>query len=355
MQEIKINRIDNPKAKPDYNNLGFGHYFTDHMFLMNYEIGKGWYDPRIVPYGPFVLDPSCMVFHYAQEIFEGLKAYRDVNGHTRLFRPRDNFRRLNQSGERLCIPEVDVEFAIKALKELIALDIDWVPTAPDTSLYVRPFIFATDQYVGVHASHTYIFAIILSPVGAYYAEGMNPVRIMIESDDVRAVKGGMGYTKTGGNYAASLRAGEKATAAGFTQVLWLDGVERKYIEEVGSMNVFFKIDGKVITPELSGSILPGITRDSCLQVLKAWGMETAEAHISIDELIAAAESGKLEEAWGSGTAAVISPIGQISYKGKDYVIGGGEIGETTQKLYDEITGIQWGTIPDKYHWIEIVK
>ncbi len=350
MPEIKVTLTTNPKQKPDQSKLGFGTYFTDHMFLMNYEEGKGWYDPRIVPYGPFEIDPACMVLHYAQEIFEGLKAYRTPSSEIQLFRPWENFKRLNISGERLCVPPVDVDFAVEAVKKLVDIESDWVPSEPNTSLYVRPFIFATDNHVGVHASRTYLFAIILSPVGAYYAEGLNPVKIMIENEDVRAVRGGMGYTKTGGNYAASLRAGERAAKEGYSQVLWLDGVERKYIEEVGAMNVFFKIDGEIITPALLGSILAGITRKSCIELLRSWGMTVTERRLSVDELIEAADNGKLEEAFGSGTAAVISPIGEISFGGVKHVINNGLIGETTQKLYDELTSIQWGKAEDKFGW-----
>jgi len=354
--DIKVTLTQSPKQKPDYSNLGFGNYFTDHMFLMNYTEGKGWHDARIVPYAPLELDPAAMVLHYAQEIFEGLKAYHTEDGRTLLFRPWDNYERLNISGERLCIPALDVDFAVEATKKLVEIDKDWIPTAPGTSLYIRPFIFATDPHVGVHASHTYLFVIILSPVSAYYATGINPVKIMIESRDVRAVRGGMGYTKTGGNYAASLRAGERAAAEGFSQVLWLDGVERKYIEEVGAMNVFFKIDGKIVTPSLdAGSILSGITRRSCIALLRDWGYDVEERLLSVDELTDAAATGRLEEAWGSGTAAVISPIGLLAYNGVKYDINKGEIGPVSQKLYDNLTGIQWGRVEDKFGWTTEIK
>ena len=351
METIKITHPAILKEKPDPDKLGFGKYFTDHMFVMDYSTDKGWYDPRIVPYGPFMLDPASMVLHYAQEVFEGLKAYRRADGGIQLFRVKENIARMNRSCERLSIPQIDEELFFEALKTLVEADQDWVPSAPDTSLYLRPFVFATEPHVGVHASHSYIFAIIASPVGAYYAEGINPVRIYIESRDVRAVKGGTGYAKTGGNYAATLRAGEEAEKAGFSQVLWLDGIHRKYIEEVGSMNVLFKIDGKVITPPLGGSILPGVTRSSCLEILKSWGVPCSEELITVDDLISAAESGKLEEAWGSGTAAVISPIGEIYYDNKHHIINGGKIGELTGKLYDYLTGIQWGRIEDPFGWI----
>ena len=320
------------------------------MFMMNYQKGKGWVDPRIVPYAPISLDPSAMVFHYAQEVFEGMKAYRTPEGEILMFRPQENIDRMRKSCERLCIPPVPDDMFLAALKKLVAMESDWVPSAPDASMYIRPFIIATDPQVGVHASHTYIFCIITCPVGSYYPEGMNPVKILVEGEDVRAVKGGTGFTKCGGNYAASIRAAERAAAQGFSQVLWLDGLHRKYIEEVGAMNVMFKIDGKVITPELQGTVLPGITRKSCIEILKNWGFEIEERPISIDELVEAIKSGKLEEAWGTGTAAVVSPIGEIAYMDKKYTVSDFKIGETTQRLYDTLTGIQWGKTDDTYGW-----
>ena len=350
MEKITITKTASPKQKPSTDGLPFGTYFTDHMFLMNYEAGKGWFDPRIVPYGNIELEPSAMVFHYAQEVFEGMKAYRGVDNKIRFFRPLENIRRMNASGERLCIPAIDENDFMEALRALVEVDADWVPSAPDTSLYIRPFVIATEPHVGVHASYSYLFAIITCPVGSYYAAGINPVKILIEEDDVRAVRGGTGFAKCGGNYAASLRAGERAAAGGFSQVLWLDGIERRYIEEVGSMNVMFKIAGKIITPELSGSVLPGITRKSCIEILKNWGYEVEERKISIDELIDAAKNGTLEEAFGTGTAAVVSPIGQITYLDNNYEVGGFKIGEITQKLYDTLTGIQWGKTEDTYNW-----
>ena len=350
MQGIQISRTKMPKEKPDVTKVPFGTCFSDHMFLMNYETGKGWFEPRIVPYGPLSLDPAAMVLHYAQEIFEGLKAYRRPDGGVQLFRPIENISRMNRSARRMCIPELPEELALEAMKCLVGLDADWVPTEPDTSLYIRPFIIATDPNLGVHASETYLFAIITSPVGSYYPEGVNPIRILIETEDVRAVQGGTGVTKCGGNYAASLRAGKRAEEAGYSQVLWLDGVERAYIEEVGSMNVMFKINGEIVTPALTGSILPGITRMSCLELMRGWGEAVSERRISIDELIGAIESGKLEEAWGTGTAAVISPIGEIAYNGKQYMVGGGKMGPITQKLYDTLTGIQWGKRDDPCGW-----
>ena len=350
MEEIKVTLTTSPKEKPQGPDIPFGIYFTDHMFLMNYETGKGWHDPRIVPYAPFQIDPACMVLHYAQEIFEGMKAYRGVDGTIRLFRPEENFKRMNISAERMCIPQVDVDFCVEAVKQLVTLEKDWVPSAPDTSLYIRPYIFATDVHVGVHASHTYQFAIILSPVGPYFASGLAPVKIMIEDEDVRSVRGGTGFTKCGGNYAGSLRAGEKAEKLGYSQVLWLDGVERKYIEEVGAMNVLFKINGEIVTPPLTGSILSGITRKSCLEILRDWGIPVSERRISVDELLEAAQSGALEEAFGSGTAAVVSPIGELYIGGQAYSINNGEIGPVAQKLYDQLTGIQWGRVADPYGW-----
>lgn len=350
MESIKITKAAELKAKPDPKTLKFGKVFTDHMFLLNYETGKGWHDPRIVPYAPLQLEPSCMVFHYAQEVFEGMKAYRTPDGGVQLFRPYDNARRMNDSCERLCIPQIPEDLFVEGVKTLVKVEADWVPTEPDTSLYIRPFVIATDASLGVHASHTYLFCVICCPVGAYYAEGINPVKIYVESQDVRAVKGGTGYTKCGGNYAASIRAGERAEQNGYAQVLWLDGVERKYIEEVGSMNVLFKIDGKVVTPKLTGSVLPGITRRSCLDLLRGWGYEVEERLISAQELFDAADAGKLEEAWGSGTAAVISPVGEMGWEDRHVVINGGKIGELTQRLYDTLTGIQWGKQPDPYGW-----
>lgn len=347
---IKVELTKTPKQKPNQNNLGFGNYFTDHMFIMNYKEGKGWYDPRIVPYANLSLDPSAMVFHYGQEVFEGLKAYRAEDGSVRLFRPYKNMQRLNISNERLCIPLLDENFAVTAIKELVKTDESWIPTVKDASLYIRPFIIAVDPFIGVRAGNEYLFMIILSPVGAYYPEGLNPVRIYVETEYVRAVKGGLGYTKAGGNYAGSIKAQNKAKEMNFAQVLWLDGVHRKYIEEVGTMNVFFNIDGTIVTPSLEGSILSGVTRASCIDMLKNWGIKVEERKISIDELCKAYDEGKLIEAFGTGTAAVISPIGELNYNGKEMFINKGKIGEISQKLYDTLTGIQWGKIEDTYNW-----
>ena len=350
MADIKITLAETRKPLPDPDTLVFGKTFTDHMFLMDYDAGQGWHDPRIVPYGPLSLEPSCMVFHYAQELFEGMKAYRTPEGRVQLFRPMENALRFNNSCERMCVPPIDPEFFVQAVKTLVKVDQDWVPHKKGASLYIRPFVFATDPSLGVHASHSYLFVIILCPVGSYYAEGLDPVKIYVEDADVRAVRGGTGYAKCGGNYAASIRAGERAEEKGFSQVLWLDGVERKYIEEVGSMNVLFKIGGKVVTPALTGSVLPGITRKSCLELLRDWGIPVEERLISTQELFDAADAGKLEEAWGSGTAAVVSPIGELAMGDKDVIVNGGQIGHLTQRLYDTLTGIQWGTEPDAYGW-----
>ena len=356
MQEITIERTQHPTQKPtDQTRLGFGNYYTDHMFLMNYDEGKGWHDPRIVPYGPIELDPAAMCLHYGQEVFEGLKAYRTEDGRILLFRPDRNMARLNSSNERLCIPAIDEAFAVEAIKKLVSVDQDWIPTAEGTSLYIRPFIFATEAQVGVHPAQELLFAIILSPVGAYYPEGLNPVKIYVEDKYVRAVRGGMGYTKTGGNYAASLKAQDEAEKVGYTQVLWLDGVERKYIEEVGTMNVFFVIDDEIVTPELQGSILPGVTRMSCIELLKKQGYKVSERRLSIEEVAEAADAGKLKEAFGSGTAAVISPIGELKWDEKVMTINNGEIGTISQHLYDTLTGIQWGKLPDPYGWTVEVK
>ena len=348
--EIRFEKNTSPKAKPQ-GALGFGKLFTDHMFMMEYDRGMGWHDARIIPYGPLTLEPSCTVFHYGAEIFEGLKAYRTPEGKVQMFRPWDNISRLNDSAERLGLPQVDPEFALEALKKFVEIEQDWVPSEAGTSLYLRPFLIGADEALGLHSINRALLIFIASPVGSYYPEGINPVKIMIEKEDVRAVRGGTGYAKCGGNYAASNRAGERAEKKGFTQVLWLDGVERKYIEEVGAMNVMFKINGKIITPALTGSILPGITRRSCIEMLKSWGYTVEERLFSVDELAEAVKSGTLEEAWGCGTAAVVSPIGLLEYDDVDYIINDNKIGPLTQRLYDELTGMQWGIKPDTFGWI----
>jgi len=351
MQEIRVELTKSPKAKPVKGEaLGFGRIFTDHMFIMNYDEGEGWHDARIVPYGPISLDPAAMCLHYGQEVFEGLKAYRTPDGKISLFRPDKNMARLNMSNERLCIPKIDEEFAVEAIRKLVEVEQDWIPTDEGTSLYIRPFIFAVDPHVGVHPAKHLYFVIILSPVGAYYPEGLNPVKIYVEKEYVRAVRGGLGFAKTAANYAASLKAQEEAEQQKYTQVLWLDGVERKYIEEVGTMNVFFKIGDEIVTPALQGSILPGITRMSTIEILKHWGYNVSERRISIQELSDAYDSGKFVEAFGTGTAAVISPIGELKWGDKNMIINNGEIGEISQKLYDNLTGIQFGKQEDPFGW-----
>jgi len=352
--EIQIKTAEQLKSKPDDDSLGFGSIFTDHMFNMDYDSEKGWHNPRIEPYASLIMDPATMMLHYGQGVFEGLKAYRTAEGNVQLFRPRDNIKRLNRSARRLCIPEVEEDFLLHALKELITIEKDWVPSAPETSLYIRPTIIATDPFLGVRASNSYRLFIILSPVGAYYAEGFNPIKILVAKDYVRAVRGGVGETKTPGNYAASLLAGEEAHKAGYTQVLWLDGVEQKYLEEVGSMNIFFVIDGEIISPMLNGSILPGITRDSVIKLAKHWKMNLTERLISIDKLMQAHNAGSLDEIFGSGTAAVISPVGEIKYGDQVIKIGSGEVGPMANKFYKAITDIQYGHAEDPMGWIEPV-
>jgi len=352
MTNIVINKTTNPKKKPEANDLlTFGTIFTDHMFIADYdENNGGWQAPRIVPYQPISLDPAATVFHYGQEMFEGLKAYKGGNGEVLLFRADKNFERANKSNVRLCMPEIPREYFIDGIKELVKLDSDWIPETPNTSLYIRPFMIATEAFLGVRASKQYKFIVILSPVGPYYESGLAPVKIWIENDYVRAVKGGIGEAKAGGNYVASMIAQEKAHKEGYSQVLWLDGMERKYIEEVGAMNIFFKINGTVITPSLNGSILSGITRDSVITLCREWGIKTEERKISVEELVLAAKNGELEECFGTGTAAVISPVGELRYKDDVMSVSGGNIGELSQKIYDTITGIQLGKIEDTRGW-----
>ncbi len=351
--EIRIEKIAAPKAKPtDETKLGFGHIFTDHMFVMNYDAGQGWHDARIVPYGEISLMPAAMCLHYGQEIFEGLKAYRTADGSIQMFRPQENFKRMNTSAERMVIPQIDEEFVLKALKTLVELEKDWVPHTDGASLYIRPFIFATDPYVGVKPADHYLFMIILSPSGAYYSTGLNPVKIYVEENYVRAVRGGTGFAKTAANYAISLKGQDEAHKQDYEQVLWLDGVEQKYIEEVGSMNIFFVIDGEVVTPQLQGSVLPGITRKSALELCKKWGMKVSERRITIQEVADAYDAGKLDEVFGTGTAAVISPVGHLKWGNKVMEINGNKIGNISQKLYDTMTGMQYGKLPDDMGWIE---
>jgi len=351
MMDIRIEKTAYPKMKPASDSLGFGNLFSDHMFILDYTEGKGWHDARIVPYGPLPYEPSMMTFHYGQSIFEGLKAYRAADGDIVLFRPDQNMKRLNESCDRLCIPRIDEAFCLEAMRTLVELDKDWIPAAKDTSLYVRPFVIATDPYLGVRPSDTYQFIIITGPVGAYYKEGLNPVKIWVESEYVRAVIGGLGQAKAAANYAASLKAQVVAKKNGYTQVLWLDGIERKFIEEVGTMNVFFVIGDEVVTPALNGSILPGITRKSSIDLLRSWGMKVTERRLSIAEVYEAAANGMLKEAFGTGTAAVISPIGELFWAGKSITLSGGTIGPVSQRLYDEMTGIQYKTMSDPFNWV----
>ncbi|WP_418972041.1 branched-chain amino acid aminotransferase [Allofournierella sp.] len=351
MLEIKIEKNRQPKEKPaDETRLGFGKLFTDHMFLMDYAEGQGWHDPRILPYGPLAMDPATTVFHYAQEVFEGMKAYRTAEGEIQLFRPECNGQRMVDTCDRMCIPAIPVEDYVQAVAALVDLERDWVPHADGASLYIRPFIIGTDVGLGVHASKSYKFIIICSPSGAYYAEGINPVRIYVEDEYIRAAPGLTGFCKCGGNYAASIKAGALAEEKGFAQVLWLDGVEKKYVEEVGSMNIMFKIGGKVYTAACTGTVLPGVTRRSCIELCRDWGYEVVEGPLAIDDVMAAARDGRLEEVFGTGTAAVISPVGELVWKDEQAVIGGGKIGPLTQKLYDTLTGIQWGKLPDEKGW-----
>lgn len=352
---ITINKTASPKAKPDMSKLGFGKYFTDHMFLMNYSPECGWHDARIVPFGDISLSPACMVFHYGQEMFEGMKAYRAPDGRILLFRPHKNIERMNNTNERMCIPKVNEDDVMQALCELIKVEEDWIPTLPGTSLYIRPFIIATDAMLGVHPSKTYLFAIILSPVGAYYAAGLAPVKIYVEDEYVRAVKGGTGFAKVGGNYASSLIGQQKAASKGYDQVLWLDGVHHKYVDEVGAMNVFFVIGDEICTPMLEGNILPGVTRDSVIRYLRAKGYTVNERRISIDEIKEAAANGTLKEMFGTGTAAVISPVGVLDIMDEIVTINDNKIGAISQMLYDELTGIQFGTKPDEFDWTVEVK
>jgi branched-chain amino acid aminotransferase len=348
---IPVTRTTSPKAKPRDEELGFGRYFTDHMFLMEATADQGWHNPRVVPYGPLTLEPSAAVLHYSQEIFEGLKAYRSPRDTVLLFRPDKNAARLNHSCERMCMPKMEEHLFLSAIKSVVATDRDWVPRAPGTSLYIRPAMIATEPFLGVRPSQSYLFFVILSPVGAYYAEGFNPVKILVEDHYVRAVRGGTGDAKTGGNYAASLAAAEEAHHKGYTQVLWLDGVERKYVEEVGSMNIAFVIDNEVVTPSLNGSTLAGITRDTVLQLARDWGIRVAERQISIDEVFTASKSGRLSEVFGMGTAAVISPVSELAYKDEKLAIGDGKVGPLAQRLFDDISAVQRGLKPDPHGWV----
>lgn len=353
--QLKIRKAETLKTKPEDTRLGFGTIFTDHMFNMDYNPDKGWHNPRIEPYSPLSLDPATAVLHYGQAVFEGLKAYRTASGSIQLFRPRDNFKRLNRSCRILCIPQLDEAFALEALKALLKMEAHWVPSLFETSLYIRPTVIATDPFLGVRESHTYRYFVILSPVGVYYPQGFNPIKIWVSNDHVRAVRGGLGEAKTPANYAASLLVGSQAHNKGYTQVLWLDGVDRKYIEEVGSMNIFFVIGEELITPELNGSILPGITRDSVIALAKSWKLKVTERQISIEEVIAAQKSARLTEIFGSGTAAVISPVGELNYNEKAFSIGDGKVGPIAKRLYKALTDIQYGKSEDPMGWVEPVR
>ncbi|MGB3210689.1 MAG: branched-chain amino acid aminotransferase [Desulforhopalus sp.] len=339
------------KSHPEDSGLGFGTIFTDHMFNMDYSPERGWHNPRIEPYGPIEMDPSTMVLHYGQAIFEGLKAYRTASGDIQLFRPKDNLQRLNKSGHRLCMPELDESFVLEALIKLLNIEKNWVPGTAGTSLYIRPTIIATDPYLGLRSSNTYRFFIILSPVGAYYPEGFDPVKIWVTTEYVRAVRGGVGQAKTAGNYAASLYATQLANKDGYTQVMWLDGVELKYIEEVGSMNIFFVIGDELITPKLNRSILSGVTRDSVIKLAKSWGVKVVERKISIDEIYEAHAAGELKEIFGSGTAAVISPVGNIKYNDKEITINDGRVGPLSARLFQDLMDIQYGKAEDPFNWV----
>ncbi len=355
MMELKITQNTNPKDKPTKAQIPFGTIFTDHMFTMDYEEGKGWHEPKIEPYGPITLDPAAMIFHYGQTVFEGLKAYRTEDNRVLLFRPEKNLERLNLSSERLSIPAIDEEVVLAHLTKLIALEKAWVPSTKGTSLYIRPFIIATEANLAVAPSKSYKFMVILSPVGPYFPGGLKPVTIHVEDQFTRAVKGGTGMAKTAGNYSSGYQAQTNAKKTGNADVLWLDGVEKKYIEEVGSMNIFFKIDGEVMTPELNGSILKGITRTSIIELLGTWDIPVTEKKISVQELYRAYEEGKVEEIFGTGTAAVISPVGELNWLGRNLLVNNGEIGELSQKIYDTITGIQTGKLEDTLDWTVEVK
>ena len=350
--EIRVNEstATDKKFRPKDSELGFGKYTTDHMFLMDYTKDKGWQNPRIEPYQHLKLDPAAMVLHYNQEVFEGLKAYNLEDGGIGLFRPDKNIDRMNASARRMVMPEIDPGLVVKAMKELILLDRHWLPTSAGTSLYIRPTMIANEPALGVRPSEQYLFFIIIGPVGAYYPEGFNPTRIYVSDEYVRAAKGGAGEAKTSGNYGATLLVSQLAAKKGYTQVLWLDAKENKHVEEVGTSNIFFNIDGQLVTPPLGGTILPGITRDSVLQIARSWGLDVLERQISIDEVVQGCKDGSLQEMFATGTAAVISPVGEICYKEKDFQVADGQTGELAQKLYDEITGIQYGLKKDPFGW-----
>ncbi len=353
---ITLIRPGMARQKPaDESKLGFGIYFSNHMFILDFEIKRGWHSPRIVPYAPFILDPAAVVLHYGQEVFEGHKAYRHPDNRIALFRARDNLKRMHHSCEQLCIPEFPADLVYAGMKKLVRLDQSWIPSAPGTSLYVRPTIIATEAFLGVRPAHEYIFYIITGPVGAYYPEGFNPVTILVETNYVRAAPGGLGQAKTSGNYAASLRAQVEAHAKGFTQVLWLDAVERRWVEEVGTMNICFKFKDELVTPPLAGTILPGITRASILAMCREMGLVVNERPVSIDEVIDKAKSGELEEAFGVGTAAVVSPVASFGYKNEQVTVADGQTGKLARELFQKLTDLQYGLAPDTYGWLDFVE
>ena len=351
MAKFNITRSESTKIKNvDWDNLGFGVYFSDHIYISDYD-GTKWDDGQFIPYGPLPMEPTLCTLHYGQSVFEGLKAFRDVKGGANLFRPIMNARRMNASSVRVCIPEYDENKFLDALTELVKLEEKWIPTQRGHSLYLRPLAYGSGNFLGVHASKLYRMMIMCSPVSSYYKEGLNPVKILVASEYSRAVRGGLGSAKTAANYAASLYAGTKAQQQGYSQVLWLDAVTRDFIDEVGAMNIFFVINDEIVTPPLDrGTILAGVTRDSVMVLAKEWGMKVSERLITIDEILKAHADGSLKEVFGTGTAAVISPVGQLTYKGKDMIINNNNIGKISQKLYDTITGIQYGEIEDKYNW-----
>lgn len=355
MNSFPVTRTTQPKKRPADDALRFGEVFTDHMFLMEYDEGQGWHDPRIVPYGPLTFDPACCVLHYAQTVFDGLKAFRGADGQVRIFRADKHAERLNRSCDLLCIPQLDTALVQQSIRSLIGVDQEWVPSKRGTALYIRPIVIATETFLGVHPSRKYLYYVILCPVGAYYKEGLNPVKILATDRYVRAVPGGLGAAKTAGNYAASLYAAREAERNGYTQVLWLDGRHREFLDEVGTMNIMLRIGETVITPTLTdGTILDGVTRNSVLTLLRDWGVPVEERAISIREVVKAHEEGRLTEMWGTGTAAVISPIGELGYHDNRMVINGGAIGELTQRLYDAITSIQYGATSDPHGWVTTV-
>lgn len=353
--ELQILPLESLKPRTvDEGALVFGKQFTDRMFVMEYDTGKGWHSARIQPYAPFTLDPAAMVFHYAQEIFEGLKAFRRPDGRIALFRPADNVERFNRSAERMCMPPVDADFFLDALLELVRQEADWVPHNEGTSLYIRPTMIATEPMLGVRPSNRYLCYIILSPVGAYYKGGIAPVKIWISDYYVRATEGGTGEAKTGGNYAASLYAAKQAAENGYDQVLWLDAKHKKFVEEVGSMNMLFLYDGKIITSPLKGTVLDGITRRSILTLVRELGYEVEERALSVDEVMEGATTGRLSEAFGTGTAVVVSPVGSFCYKDKCVQLGDGKPGALTMELYNKLTAIQYGKQADAHHWVTLL-